>query len=329
MKILGMLIVGTGEADRYLPDVLKRLSEITDEIVVACNATDTKTRNLVAEKTIAYDFSKYEWGKQQHIIKQRFYNQCVRPRQPDWIVCVDSDEILDKRLDRERLEELANRGDIAYEFYCVQLWDKEDQMRTDGPWGNFYNVRFFKFISDAEAHYKQTPLHCGLAPVYAYNWRTTCEYMFKHYGYMKLADRKKKAERYKKYDPNAKYMSARYYNGILGTGRLQEFDENRFGERLRYTPRPISGEKIKRIRGNMKLYRIENRHGMTFIVDESQIENHKKNKSIVRIEEIKPADTVSRPEKIEPEKKAENVCDICGKVFKSARGVAIHKRSHE
>ncbi len=328
MKIVGMLVVGTGEADRYLPRVLDRLEPLCDEIITACNAADKKTRNLLARRTKSYDYSDYEWGKKQHEIKQHFFNRCVVPEDPDWVICVDADEVLDKRFTREKAEELAQRGEIAYEFYCVQLWNDEKHMRIDGLWGNFYNVRYFKLVKGAKAGYKQTPLHCGLAPVYAYRWRTPCEFFFKHYGYIKEEDRKKKVARYNKYDPNAAYKSSEYYDSILDKGKIREFDENKFGQRLKYVPRKISEDKIKKVKQNMKLYRVENKFGKSYVVDEEHVKYHQNRDRIVKIEEISPAETMTERE-VEPVKSEEYQCEICGKVCKSGAGLAAHKRSHE
>jgi len=337
MKILGMLIVGTGEADRYLPRVLKRLSNVCDEILVACNAKDAKTRDLVAQKTIAYDFSGYEWGKKQNIIKEIFISKCIAPRNPDWVVCVDADEIISDNFTREKAEEMANRKEIAYEFYCVQLWDREDQMRVDGPWGNFWNVRYFKFIKGADLSYQNTPLHCGLAPKYAYAWRTQGECLFKHYGYMKKEDRMRKVERYAKYDPSSKYRSSEYYNGILSDKpKLKSFDEKRFRQKLQYVSREPSENKIKRIKAMAKIYYIRNKWGKVYSVNEDQIENHRRKgieiiseAEITRTKKEEPKRIVKIEDNIEKEEKKVFNCPICGKEYKTKAGLTRHKKIHK
>jgi len=330
MKIVGMIIVGTGEADRYLPKVLNRLSKICDDIVVACNAKDAKTRNLVAQRTIAYDFSEYEWGKKQNIIKEIFLRRCIAKENPDWVICVDSDEILDEAFTREKAEEMAKRNEIAYEFYCVQLWDTEDKMRVDGLWGNFWNVRYFKFIKNADLGYQNTPLHCGLAPKYAYAWRTQGEHLFKHYGYMKKEDRIKKAERYRKYDPTAKYRSNEYYDGILSDKpKLKDFNEQRFRQKLTYISREPSESKIKIIKAMSKMYYIKNKWGKIYSVNEDQIENHKREGIEILSEEDFP---IKREIKKIEVKEAENIgfqCPICGKTYKTKGGLTRHKKTHK
>lgn len=321
-----MIVVGTGEADRYLPKVLKRLSKICDVIVTACTAKDAKTRSLLARETISYDFSNYEWGKKQNIIKERFFNQCVAKENPDWIVCVDADEVLDETFTREKAEELANRDEIAYEFYCVQLWNDENHMRVDGLWGNFWNVRYFRYLPEAKGDYQRTPLHCGLAPKYAYAWRTPGEHLFKHYGYMKLEDRKKKVERYNKYDPNAKYKSSEYYDSILDKGKVVPFEERKFLRKLKYVPKRPKLNKIKQKKPMQKMYYIRNKHGKVYSVREDQLANHKRDGIEILDEDfVKPGDSPKEEElkKVEP-KEDKFKCKICGKEYNSEGWLTRH-----
>jgi len=281
MKIVGFLTVGSGEVHRYLKNALERLSGLSDAIVIGCNATDKDTRNYLAEIKNArvYDLSKYEWGKKQHIIKQKLF-YAMEKENPDWIICIDSDEVLDKTLTREKLEELTQREEIAYTFYCVQLWDNEEQMRVDGGWGNFRNVRFYKYVKDTSHLFQNSPLHCGLAPIYAYKWAADSEYLFKHYGYMKPEDRKKKVQRYNKYDPNGRYFNKQWYNSILGKPEIKPFNEDKFSKKLRYKPKKPLKDKyiLKEMSG--KVYYIKNRHGNVFSVKEEDLENHIKRDGI-------------------------------------------------
>lgn len=281
MKIVGYVVVGTGEADRYLERTLDNLRELTDQIVVACNAKDQKTKDLVSRypKTKAYNFSGYEWGKKQNIIKEELFRLAAK-EQPDWIMCLDADERLDKTFTRGKAEMLANRNEVSYTFYCVQLWDREDQMRIDGAWGGFRNVRFFRFLPHASWQFERRPLHCGLAPLYAYRWSADSEHAFIHYGYMREKDRKRKTERYKKYDPNGVYRTQGYYDSITTKPTLKPFKEEDFVEKLKYSPKSPNIEKVIRRHKMEKTYYVKNKHGKVFPVREGLIEETLKRKGM-------------------------------------------------
>ena len=347
-KIWGFITVGEGEVHRYLKNALERLSELTDGIVIACNASDKDTRSYLAKikKAKVYDFSereRYEWGRKQNIIKQKLFYLMERESAEDafWVVCIDSDEVLDKRLTREKLEELTTRDEIAYTFYCVQLWDSEKQMRVDGGWGNFRNVRFYKYIKNADHSFQNSPLHCGLAPIYAYKWAADAEYLFKHYGYMKPEDRKKKVQRYNKYDPNGRYFSKEWYNSILGKPTIKPFDEDKLGEKLKYKPKKPLKDKYILKEMKQKIYFIKNKYGKVFSVSESQIGDHKrKGIEIIGERDIteigKFVDVKELPkEEDKKEDKKENLgkisytCPICGFEAKTKAGLSAHKRKHK
>lgn len=338
MNIIAYIIVGTGEADRYLPKVLERTEPLVDKIVIACNARDEKTRKLVS-KYEAYDFSDYEWGKKQHIIKEKFFRKAIAPKKPDWIICLDADEILDYRITRETLEELASRGEIAYTFYCYHMWGK-DKARVDGAWGEFRNVRYFKFV-DTDWSFQNTPLHCGLAPVYAYKWSADAEYCFYHYGYFNEQDRSEKVKRYQKYDPQMIYRSAGYYKSILEEPTLIKPKV----EKLKYNSRKPLEKKYLKNKIMEKVYYIQNKHGKVLSVKESMLKEHLKipgnelindtksleeniEESLKEIPEVKEEEKKEVKETL-PKPDNELVCDVCNFQAKSKAGLLAHKRKHK
>jgi len=324
-KIVGMMIVGTGEADRYLEKALSKLSTLADEIVTACNAKDQKTRDFLVNNTISYDFSDYEWGKEQWKIKELFFRKCVLPRNPSWVLTQDSDEVFGDAFTKEKALELQERGEIAYTFYCVQLWDREDQMRVDGGWGNFRNVRYFKVIKEANFSWQRTPLHCGLAPIYAYRWAADSEFLFKHYGYFKKEDRIKKVERYKKYDPKQIYQNPNWYQSILSEPTLKEFNEKEFQKKLKYKPKGPLLSKIIKKKIMAKTYFVKNRHGRIYPVPEHLLQETLRRPGM---ELVKEEDYLKQEKRVPLVKPNPLQCPICGFVAKSKLGLNSHMRKH-
>lgn len=346
------MVVGTGEVHRYLKRTLPDMAALVDEVVVACNATDKATRKYLAEfqQATAYDMTKYEWGREQWKIKDICYRKFITPRRPDWVLCLDSDELLDQRIARSGLEELASRNEIAFTFWCIQLWNDDKHMRVDGGWGNFRNVRFYKHIPEADPSFQRTPLHCGLAPKYAYNWAADSEFVFEHYGYMKAADRERKIARYQKYDPKALYHTKEWYDSIGQPGHIVEYDREAFPSNLHYTPKQIPIEKVIKQKTDMKTYMVRNPHDRLVSMDEAGVftifeknkdggvgvpKRGKEGYALVGAEDIIPKKEIPIVDTLEPIEE-ENAakpetfsCAICGFEAKSAGGLSSHAKTHQ
>jgi len=171
-KIGGMMVVGEGEGNKFLKMVLDRTVPLVDIMFIWGDCPDKLTEEIICSyKNIKYYRSeKPQWGKLQWKIKETLLQKYIIPSDIDWVLALDSDEIYDKRITRETLEELTTRGEIAFYFNFVTLWNDENHCRLDGTWTNFSNIRFFKIIRNFDQSYRPQPLHCGLAPIYAYEY---------------------------------------------------------------------------------------------------------------------------------------------------------------
>ena len=218
MKIIGQMVCGPGEADKYLKyslDTFKRLCD--DAFIVTCNA-GPKEKKMIKK----YDFWQYEdnreWGKYQPFIKTKLLNIILQIK-PDWILVLDADESL-PTVDRGKLEQLTINRQACF-FFIVTLWDDEQHyMRS---WPLQWNVRFYKADKNKGTQFLKRPLHCGNAPPYFYNQPARQSYVphiVLHRGMMTKKDRLEKAKRYDRYDPEAVYKDRQYYDSLLleGTG---------------------------------------------------------------------------------------------------------------
>lgn len=211
MKIVGQLVCGPGEADRYLRETLEDFKRLTDDVVVAlCNA-GPKEKAMVRE----YDFRSYEdnreWGKQQPYIKTDLVRR-IHMLEPDYIVVMDADETMPS-MTREKLEEYAKTRD-ALQLYVVNLWnDEEHYSRTL----SFWNVRAYRSDPSKGVQFLKKPVHCGNAPPYFYSLPPKLTYVpeiLLHKGLMDPKARERKAERYKTYDPQAIHKGREYYDSL-------------------------------------------------------------------------------------------------------------------
>ena len=220
MKVIGFLVVGSGEADRYLEATLKEFKRLCDDAIIVGNNTDPKTEALVKKYGYWFYRDDREWGKYQPDIKTDLLAKVARLN-PDWILPLDADEVLDSTVDRAELERLAE-GNVACYFYIVNLWNEEGRYARGL---SFWNIRFYKFMPEYGLQFLKKPVHCGLAPPFAYKMGRYVPHLVKHYGLMRPEDRQKKIERYQKYDPRAVWKASSYYEALASEATGSVFNE--------------------------------------------------------------------------------------------------------
>lgn len=219
MKIVGLMVCGGGEADRYLENTLRELKRLCDDAIIVMNGVDQKTRKMLSKGDFWLYEDNREWGTNQDRIKTDLLAR-VAKLNPDWILPLDADEVM-PTVDRETLENLT-KGSHACYFYFVNHWNEPGRyMKSLG----FWNIRFFKYLPEAGMIYLKKPLHCGLAPPYFYHVGTYVPHIVRHYGLMDPKDRQRKIDRYNKYDPNAKYKDSSYYEALASDGTGSVYNE--------------------------------------------------------------------------------------------------------
>ena len=228
MKIVGLMVCGPDEADRFLEKPLRQFKDLCDDAVICLNGEDKKRDKLIRK----FGFWSYrddrEWGKYQPQIKTDLLAKIVKLR-PDWIVPLDADEEF-ARMDRRTLEELAEKKRGCY-FYIVNHWGDEGHYHRGL---SFWNIRYFKLAPQFGLQYLKKPLHCGLAPPYAYVFGTYVPFIVRHYGLMREEDRQNKVERYKKYDPKAQHKGSIYYEAIASNPEhLATYEEEAVFNKIR------------------------------------------------------------------------------------------------
>jgi hypothetical protein len=243
MKIVGLSICGAGEADRYMEKTLKEFKRLCDHVIVATNNATDKEKKLIKK----YGFEQYEdnreWGHCQDKMKT---DLLAKVKEADWILPIDMDEVFAPEVTRETLERLASTEEIGWYFMIVNLCDDEDHFAHGSGIKRFWNVRFYKYMPELGLTFQGKRLHCGLGPPYAYKFGWYAPYYIEHRGLMTKEDRMRKSERYKKYDPNARFIDKRYYNDLDRELKPLPFNRKKLLEQLasektcqlRITPKP-------------------------------------------------------------------------------------------
>ncbi len=223
-KIVAMMVVGPGEADRWLEPVLEQRKKLADDMVIVQNNTDPKTQKLIKKFGYWTYHDDREWGIYQPNIKTDLLAKVAKLK-PDWILPSDADEIYDKYFTREEAEKLMQVNYAGYYFAIVNLWDDEEHYRHDL---SFWNVRFFRYMPQFPLNFGTKKVHCGLAPAIVYKYGANAPFIVKHYGLMRAEDREKKVERYNKYDPKAIYKGREYYDKLKNNKQITTFNEDDF-----------------------------------------------------------------------------------------------------
>lgn len=202
-KILGYGICGANE--KYVENTLKQFKKLCDHAVILCNNTDQKTKNLILSYGFDVKDDNREWGLNQHLIKEDFVSSLARYK-PEWLICLDMDEVFDESFTRGKFEEYTKTCDSMYVFVS-NLWNEGWKRQ----W-SFWNIRAWKW--NGITKFVNRPLHCGLAPEWAYHYGSYVPVILWHSGLKDKEDRDRKIERYKKYDPESKYRDKSYYDAL-------------------------------------------------------------------------------------------------------------------
>lgn len=227
MRIIGIGVCGPGEAARYMRRTMEEFKRLCDDVIIAVNQTDGNNCGEEIKLIQEYGFNWYydtrEWGKEQPNIKTDLLKR-AGDKSPDWIIALDMDECFAPAFTRSDAERLASTDEIAWYFLVVNLYNDENHFAHDVGIQRFWNIRFYKFLPEFGLQFQRKSLHCGLAPPIAYKYGWHAPFYLEHRGLMLAEDRQKRVERYRKYDPTAKFKDRVYYDDLARELKMHPFD---------------------------------------------------------------------------------------------------------
>jgi len=266
-KIIGYGICGPGEAARYMRETLDCFKRLCDEVIILCNNCDQPELDLIDEYGFKRVNDRREWGTHQWRIKQDFIERDIKQmaNEGDVLVCLDMDEVLSERCTKEWLMEAPLD---AYHVFIVDLWNDPQHFK---PESCFWNVRIWKW--NGETKFKPKPVHCGLAPEWAYYYHRHAPFLLLHKGLMVEEDRLRKIKRYEKYDPHAEHLDKQYYD-MLKSNTARPFDEDAMADQIaeevatynQTKPRQSMNKKPKQ-----RFAYVRNPHGETVDIPEKHL----------------------------------------------------------
>ena len=122
----------------------------------------------------------------------QFLYECTKVERPNWIISIDGDEELmqaDQELVRSAMATAA--GVSRFTLRILYLWDKENQIRVDGVYGNYRRARIFR--PEPGGRFCGGLHGGGAGHVTGLTGKTVIlEARLRHYGYLHREDRIKK-----------------------------------------------------------------------------------------------------------------------------------------
>lgn len=255
-KIIGYGVCGKNE--KYIKGTLDKFKELCDHVVIVCNNTDARTKHLIESYGFEIREDDREWGYQQNVIKEDLV-KTLGAYNPDWLVCMDMDEVLD--IDRETFEKQADQCDSMY-VYIVNMWNEGWKRQ----W-SFWNIRAWKW--NGITKFVNRPLHCGLAPEWAYHYGSYVPTILWHYGLKDKEVRERKVNRYLKYDPNAVYRDRSYYTGLMDN-TCDELDVQFIKDSIAKEVGTIKRKNIQPVK--KKVFYMVEKDGRQFDIPEAQLQ---------------------------------------------------------
>jgi len=220
---------------RYIAQVLESIRPLCDRIYVMDDHSTDGTPLIVNQFKIGW-VGEHEYetfllpspfiGLNEARDKNWLYDQILKDCEPEWILCIDGDEVLEAdgpQLIREVVRRsspfpIANSYRLKIEFF----WNDEQHVRSDRIYSDFWRPSLFRpFIPDPlkpdnlkvaeEFRFKSTPfgrhvnsdqpnLHCSSVPQRRIHGAKCIPVRLKHYGYLDRAERVRKLDSYTSID---------------------------------------------------------------------------------------------------------------------------------
>lgn len=181
----------------------------TDDSVAVCH----EVLRSVPHRVVSLGRSQFH---DEHRLR-RLQWELARAQRPDWILCLDADEMFESRM-AQALRGLVDQDRFdAIAFRLFDFWD-QDHYRDDALWRAHRTFRPFlvRLLPTLADEFHRRAQHCGRWPLGVDGLRTTTSPVrLKHLGWSRADDRVRKFERYRQLDPDGQHGSLAQYASIL------------------------------------------------------------------------------------------------------------------
>jgi len=219
MKLICAMIM-KDESSRYLTEVLKEANRYSDKIVILDdNSTDNSIE--IAEKLKARVYTHNDeslFWKQEHTLREYLWRE-ILPREADpgdWILALDSDEILAEqfRISKDILLRQENVG--TYTFRIYEAWGSRDKVRIDKFWNPLgkETPMLTRFEPSVNYQFPKIGLHSGRLPMNKLSPMVPSGCSVLHLGWSNPKEHESKINKYLENDPNPHPQMVEHYKSM-------------------------------------------------------------------------------------------------------------------
>lgn len=185
---------------RWIERCVSSIMPVCDRVIVLDDSSTDNTREIAAAAGAAVIKSPFTGLAESR--DKNFLLDCVSELDPDWIICIDGDEML-RPGSVAPLKAALETSARSISMRIWYLWDREDQIRVDGVYGEFRRHSAFRPGPYVYTSGQSGGLHCGNVPMAAWAGALSLDTVeLLHFGYLHREDRERKYCWYNARDPN-------------------------------------------------------------------------------------------------------------------------------
>lgn len=203
MRIVGALRV-KNEA-RWIKRSIESILPICERVhIFDDNSTDDTLDILHSLPNVIVKQSEWAGSTDEVRDKNALLDQVDKYGGADWLIHIDGDEVLAGE-PKDLHDAISLTLHACLSLPVLYLWDREDQIRVDGVYGDFMRESAFRYSRE---RFRRTGagvnFHCGNVPMQLRADRGYVKAPLLHFGYLNREDRIRKYEWYNRLDPNNK-----------------------------------------------------------------------------------------------------------------------------
>ncbi|GAI87059.1 unnamed protein product, partial [marine sediment metagenome] len=123
MKLVAMMLM-RNEANRFLKEVLEEVTSYVDEIVISDDASTDDSVYIANQFKNAHIWKHpiSRFRDEQNKLREELLNYTLA-RNPDWILALDADEILENKFKKE-IRKMMEASINWYQFIRCDMWNE-------------------------------------------------------------------------------------------------------------------------------------------------------------------------------------------------------------